>query len=84
MACGTPVAAFAIGGLLDTVRHKETGWLAHPFDTDDLASGIEWMLEDTERLNKLSVNARAFVVSEYDPEKIGNMYKELYSKILNK
>lgn len=83
MACGTPVAAFAIGGLLDTVKHKETGWLAQPFDTDDLASGIEWMLEDTDRLNKLSENARAFVVREYDPEKIGNMYKQLYSKILN-
>jgi glycosyltransferase involved in cell wall biosynthesis len=84
MACGTPVAAFAIGGLLDTVKHKETGWLAQPFDTDDLAAGIEWMLEDNLRLNKLSENARTFVVREYNPEKIGNMYKELYSKILNK
>lgn len=84
MACGTPVAAFAIGGLLDTVKHKETGWLAQPFDTDDLAAGIEWMLEDNLRLNKLSENAREFVVREYNPKKIGNMYKDLYSKILNK
>ena len=43
-ACGTPVVAFDIGGLLDIVEHGRTGWLALAFDTEDLASGILWVL----------------------------------------
>lgn len=39
-ACGTPVVAFDIGGLPDIVEHQQTGYLATPFDTEDLAKGI--------------------------------------------
>ena len=51
-ACGTPVAAFKIGGLLDVVSHKETGYLADPYDPKSLAYGINWIIEDEERNEK--------------------------------
>lgn len=84
MACGTPVAAFAIGGLNDTVQHKVTGWLAQPFDTDDLAAGILWLLEDQARLETMSYTARQFVQEQYHPLKIGRAYNALYTEILSK
>ena len=34
-SCGTPVVAFNIGGLSDIVDHKQTGYLANPFDVDE-------------------------------------------------
>lgn len=45
MACGTPVVAFGATGLLDIVAHWETGYLARPFDVDDLARGIAFVLD---------------------------------------
>ena len=43
-ACGTPVIAFDVGGLSDIVAHQETGYLAKPFESHDLAVGIEWAI----------------------------------------
>ena len=40
--CGTPVAAFSIGGINDQVEHKKNGYLARPYDTEDLRCGIEY------------------------------------------
>ena len=48
-ACGTPVVAFDIGGLPDIVIHRESGWLAKPFDTEDMAKGVLWVLGDSKR-----------------------------------
>jgi len=44
LACGTPVAAFAVGGLPDMVEHGRTGFLAPPGDVDALARGIRSLL----------------------------------------
>ncbi|MFZ1576612.1 MAG: glycosyltransferase, partial [Chromatiaceae bacterium] len=61
MACGTPVVAFNTGGLPDIVTHRKTGWLAQPFDTEDLARGIAWVLADSGRRAALGGAARAYV-----------------------
>ncbi|MBC8206009.1 MAG: glycosyltransferase [Kiritimatiellales bacterium] len=45
LACGVPVVAFRTSGLIDIVDHQESGWLADPFDTEDLVNGISWVLE---------------------------------------
>lgn len=45
MACGTPVVAFGTTGLLVIVDHQQTGYLAQPFDTQDHANGINWVLQ---------------------------------------
>lgn len=43
LACGTPVIAFAIGGMPDMIDHKVNGYIASPFDTADYANGIAWV-----------------------------------------
>lgn len=43
-SCGTPVVAFAIGGLLDIVQPGLSGYLAKPEDPTDLAIGINKVL----------------------------------------
>jgi glycosyltransferase involved in cell wall biosynthesis len=45
-ACGTPVVAFATGGLVDIIDPEITGSLAEPFDPISLAAAIRWVLED--------------------------------------
>lgn len=43
--CGTPTAAFDIGGMPDIIDHGVTGMLAPAFDTDALAAGIACLLD---------------------------------------
>jgi len=80
-ACGTPVVAFNIGGLPDIVDHKENGYLAEAYNPKDLASGISWVLEDEERLKRLSENARDKALDTYAPDKVAQQYIEYYKEI---
>jgi glycosyltransferase involved in cell wall biosynthesis len=82
LSCGTPTVAFHIGGIPDLVDHKSNGYLAVPFDPEDLARGIEWVLSDKKTWNSLSHNAREKIVHEFEISKISQRYIELYSKIL--
>jgi len=81
LACGTSVVGFDIGGNSDMIIHKETGYLAKPFDTTDLACGIEWILYN-ENYDKLCQNAREKVLREFDSVVVGKRYIELYEDIL--
>jgi len=82
LACGTPVVAFNIGGIPDMIEHQKNGYLAKPFDTTDLANGIEWVLEDNSRWEKLSKNAREKVIKEFDIVKVAKRYTDLYKDVL--
>lgn len=79
-ACGTPVVAFNIGGLPDIVLQEQNGWLAPAFDTDQLARGILWLLEDQERWYELSQSARQLAVERYSPGVIVAQYFEVYEE----
>ena len=81
LACGTPVVAFGVTGLLDIIDHQINGYLAKPFDTNDLAQGIDWVL-NTENYSELCKNARDKVLKEFDSKVIAKKYIDLYEKIL--
>lgn len=78
LACGTPVVAFDACGLPDIVIQKETGYLAKPFDPEDLARGIHWVLSDRVRLIKLGESARAQALARFDSAVIAARYKKIY------
>lgn len=74
LACGTPVTAFAVGGMLDQIDHRENGYLARLYDVEDLAEGIEFCAENTKTLGK---RARETVLERNSYEVIGKKYKEV-------
>lgn len=82
-ACGTPVAAFQVGGLIDIVEHEETGYLAKAFDVEDLARGILWVLEDENRRSVLSKNARSKAEMIYTSAAVAKQYINIYKKVLS-
>lgn len=49
LASGTPWIAFDATVLRDIVDHKENGYIAEPYDTSDLARGIQHVLEEDDR-----------------------------------
>ena len=81
-ACGTPVVAFDVGGLKDIITHKKTGWLAQPFDTEDFAIGINWLLKDPLRLTSLFENCRKEAEERFDSKVVANQYLDIYNSVI--
>jgi len=77
-ACGTPVVAFRATALPGIVEHRKTGYLAKPFDTEDLARGIAWVLEGTERRNMLSSCSRQVAIERFSFPVVAEQYQNIY------
>lgn len=82
LSCGTPVVAFNANGLKDIVDHQQNGYLAKPFEVEDLAQGIIWVLEDKERQQKLRYHAREKSLQTFSAEIQARRYLSLYEEIL--
>jgi glycosyltransferase involved in cell wall biosynthesis len=82
LACATPCVAFDVGGIPDLIEHQRNGYLAKPYEIDDLAKGIAWVLEDEQRHSHLSARARKKVEDEFELNKIALWYRSLYEKTL--
>ncbi|WP_414755089.1 glycosyltransferase family 4 protein [Anabaena sp. CCY 9910] len=83
LACGTPVVAFNATGLKDIIDHQQNGYLAKPYEADDFAQGINWVLENEQRLQKLSFYAREKAEREFTLELQARRYSALFQTILH-
>jgi glycosyltransferase involved in cell wall biosynthesis len=81
MACGTPVAGVAIGGMADLVRDGETGRLVER-EPAALAAALGWMLADRERLARLGATARTVIENEFTSERQAAQYRALYQELI--
>ncbi|WP_217532913.1 glycosyltransferase family 4 protein [Vibrio metschnikovii] len=82
LACSTPVVGFAIGGNSDLIEHQRTGYLAQPFDTQDLANGIDWVIQHKQP-EQLSLAAREKVIREFDRQVVAKLYINIYSSLVS-
>lgn len=81
-ACGTPVVAFNVGGLPDIVDHQKTGYLATPFNTHDLAAGIQWVLAQRET-GDLGQQVRKHAVAKFSAPVVAEQYRAVYAQIIS-
>ncbi|MFD2512662.1 glycosyltransferase family 4 protein [Pontibacter locisalis] len=81
LSCGTPVVAFGSTGLLDIVDHKKNGYLATPYETNDLAYGIDWVLSYP-NASELAHSAREKVLNVFDATIIVQKYLNLYKEVI--
>lgn len=77
MACGTAVAAFGVGGILDQVEHEKSGYLAELYDSKDLAEGIRFCANNSEELGK----AARIAAQQFSYKNVGRQYIELIEKL---
>ncbi len=83
LSCGTPVVSFNVGGIPDMIDHKNNGYLAKPFNTRDLAKGIELILNmNSDMLSNYKVEARKKVKDNFNIKQISDQYCDLYQSIL--
>lgn len=77
--CGTPVAAFAIGGMRDLVLPGETGALAAPFEASALATAIREALSLPET-GRAAIRQSA--MDRFGPEVVVARHTALYRHLL--
>lgn len=81
LACGTPVIAFDTGGVPDAVRPMETGYLARHKDAEDLARGIERIIEDDSLRSRMSLACRRIAETEYGVDLQADRFEQLYATL---
>ena len=81
-ACGTPVVAFETGGLPDIVCHRQTGFLAAAFNSEDFARGLSWVL-DRRQTAKLAEAARHQAVQCFSSKVVASVYLEIYDQLIS-
>ena len=81
LSASIPVVAFDVGGNKDLILHKENGYLAKPFNADDLKRGIDWILGH-ESSRALKEHARNSVLLWFDSKKVAKDYIQLYESII--
>jgi glycosyltransferase involved in cell wall biosynthesis len=81
-SCGLPVVGFNIGGIPDILIHKKTGWISATFDLIDFSKGINWILKEEGRSEKLGLNGRKNVIKKFSSERVSKQYYDLYQKVL--
>lgn len=80
-ACGTPVVAFDVGGLRDAISHLNTGYLAEPFNLEDLAQGVGLMASEAQH-SSISKASQVRASTIFSPESVSSQYLALYSDVL--
>lgn len=83
MACGCPAVSFDNSGQTDIINHLENGYLAKYKDTDDLATGIKWVIDNRESL-RLDEACICKVHDCYKESIIAKKYIALYQSLCNK
>ncbi len=83
MACGVPVIAAAVGGLIDTVVDGQTGLHVPPRDVEALAEAIRQVIENPEAAKELGSAGLARVHARYSWDRIAADTEKAYQLTLN-
>jgi glycosyltransferase involved in cell wall biosynthesis len=81
LGCATPVVAFAAGGIPDAIDHQRNGYLAPVGAADELARGIEWVL-DPARKAGLAAAARETAERRFDLRHCARQYRDLFADLI--
>jgi len=82
LACGTPVAGFATGGIIDAVEEGECGLLAPTGDIAGFTECIRALLDDDALRRSMSVAARARAVAHYGTARQAQAHRALYEELI--
>jgi glycosyltransferase involved in cell wall biosynthesis len=80
--CGTPVAAFAVGGLPEMIIDQHNGILVPPFDLPTMAQGLAALAQSPVLCQKMGANARQYALKHYAAKAIAEKHWTLYQQLL--
>jgi glycosyltransferase involved in cell wall biosynthesis/phosphoheptose isomerase len=80
MACGVPVVASAVGGMIDTVVDGVTGVHVPPRDPDRLAAALRGLLDDPERRAEYGAAGVRRARRLYDWSRVATATLDVYAR----
>ncbi len=80
--CGTPVVAFASGGLVDVVQHERDGLLVPTGDIDGLARAADRLESDPDLASRLGAAGRDAALSAFAPATVAAGYRAIYARAI--
>ncbi|WP_328352319.1 glycosyltransferase [Mycobacterium sp. NBC_00419] len=83
MACGVPVVASAVGGMLDTVVHDVTGQLVAPRRPRELAEAVLLVLRDGFLRRSFGLAGRDRACARYSWDRIASDTVRLYDQLVS-
>lgn len=84
MAGGLPVVATPVGGTAEAVVHGRTGLLVRPGSVDELARGINTLLDDPDLAARLGANGRTLAGTVFSWDRIVDATLEVYRDALSR
>ncbi len=81
MCCGTPVIGTKVGGIVDVIKHNETGFLVPPKNSIELANSISKIFTDEQKKEKFIKNGIEDM-KNYSVQILGEKYLKIYTNIL--
>jgi D-inositol-3-phosphate glycosyltransferase len=82
MACGLPVVATAVGGLLSTIEDGRTGFLVPPGEVRALADRLQTLLGNESQRQAIGTAARQAVEQEFSWTRAVEATLEVYREVL--
>ena len=82
MACGVPVVASAVGGMLDTVVHDVTGRLVKPRRPDEVAKAINHLTHDDFLRQSMGAAGRDRARARYSWDRIAADSQRIYDRLI--
>jgi glycosyltransferase involved in cell wall biosynthesis len=84
MAHGIPVVASVCygGGLGETLRHQENGFLLPTHDGMRLAGYCDALLKEQELASRIGLAGREMIIARHHPERVVNIYRAIFDKLV--
>ncbi|MFH1395569.1 MAG: lipopolysaccharide heptosyltransferase II [Candidatus Omnitrophota bacterium] len=82
-ACGVPVVATKVGGVVETVLNGKTGLLCEAGNPSDMADKILQYAGELELMQRVALAARKYVEDNYSLRKAMEMTMQVYTNVLN-
>ncbi|MGB8275240.1 MAG: glycosyltransferase, partial [Alphaproteobacteria bacterium] len=82
MAVGAPVIASRLGGIVDAVRHEETGLLVDEQSPEQIALAVERLQHDHDLRQRIIANAARAVAEGFTREKCAERFSALFSGLI--
>ena len=82
--CNTPVVYFKDTAIEDICENKIIGgYGANYKDSRDLASGINWIIENEQVSKNIAIKAKKKIKDNFNSKKLIEKYINLYREVLN-